>query len=487
MELSEKFEHINVVSGYKAIIELYSNRLLLCAEIAHKLINRTTVLDLIRDQMSHLRGDHSRLREVVQQEIIGQTVITKYNNKTYKIDEIVWNKTPRDSFERKTGPITFLEYYRQSYRMNIEDHDQPLLLSNPKAREKRAAEQAGRQLTPALLIPELCYLTGPILLKPFERNFSAKNALARITKQNPSNTHTQLVKLIDQVNNNPESRAELNKWELRLSDDVVHFDTKVIGQKNAVVFGQGKKWERAHQSWNNMFREAQLLSCINIRDWILIYGQRDEQTANSIEDELKFISRPLGFDVSNSERIRLQDARNPSSYTMAIKDRVNRGKPKLIVCLIPSNNKDVYDSIKKLCCIEYGIPSQVITCSVLSKNTRSVMTKVGIQISAKLGAEIWGMAMPANNMMVVGMNIYKDQEQSNKTVAAFVSSTNGNHPEKLNCTKWFSQSALQPAGQEFADNLTNLMLRKYFFIKRKLVLLFSSFFKRISLQILSKK
>jgi aubergine len=468
MELSENYEHINIVSGYKAIIEIYSNRLLLCAEIAHKLINRTTVLDFIRDQMSNLRGDHSRLREIAQQELVGQTVITKYNNKTYKIDEIIWDKSPRDSFERKAGSITFLDYYRQSYHINVEDQNQPLLLSNPKASERRAAEQAGRQVSPALLIPELCYLTGPILLKPFEKNFSAKNTLAKITKQDPSNTHTRLVRLIDQVNNKTEARNELNKWDLRLASDVVCFDTKVISQNYVIVFGQQKIYEKTHhpKGWNIMFRDSQLLSCVDIKDWILVYGQRDEGKANLLEKELKIISRPLGFNVSNGERIRLQDARSAYNYINAIKDRISRGKPRLVVCLIQNDNKDIYDSIKKLCCVDNGIPSQVVTCSVLSKHgqARSVITKVGIQISAKLGAEIWGMKIPQmSNMMVVGMNVYKDQEHSSKTVAAFVSSTNGNHPGKLNCTKWFSQSAFQPDGQKFADNLFQLMLRKFIF------------------------
>jgi hypothetical protein len=68
--------------------------------------------------------------------------------------------------------------------------------------------------------------------------------------------------------------------------------------------------------------------------------------------------------------------------------------------------------------------------------------------------------------MVVGMDVYRDTEKRNNSVAAFVSSLNGNSPGNLNCTKWYSKCALQPAGLEFAENLTVLMLSKYLYERR---------------------
>ena len=70
----------------------------------------------------------------------------------------------------------------------------------------------------------------------------------------------------------------------------------------------------------------------------------------------------------------------------------------MVVCIVPSNAKDTYDAIKKLCCLEYGIPSQVVTSRILDLNnqnkTRSVVTKVSIQVNCKLGGEIWGVVIP---------------------------------------------------------------------------------------------
>jgi hypothetical protein len=38
--------NINIILGYKASIDMYGSRLLLCTELASKLINQDTVLDV---------------------------------------------------------------------------------------------------------------------------------------------------------------------------------------------------------------------------------------------------------------------------------------------------------------------------------------------------------------------------------------------------------------------------------------------------------
>jgi aubergine-like protein len=87
-----------------------------------------------------------------------------------------------------------------------------------------------------------------------------------------------------------------------------------------------------------------------------------------------------------------------SIFAGAIKDVIQSQSPQMIVCIVPSANKDVYDSIKRVCCVEFGIPSQVVTSNILNLNnmtkTKSVITKVAIQMNCKLGGEIWGIKLP---------------------------------------------------------------------------------------------
>ena len=64
-----------IALGYKASIEIYKNKLLLCSEITHRLINQLTVLDFIKSAQDRI-GSHG-LKELCMNEIIGQSVMTK--------------------------------------------------------------------------------------------------------------------------------------------------------------------------------------------------------------------------------------------------------------------------------------------------------------------------------------------------------------------------------------------------------------------------
>lgn len=102
-------------------------------------------------------------------------------------------------------------------------------------------------------------------------------------------------------------------------------------------------------------------------------------------------------------------------------------------------------------------------------------------MNCKLGGEIWGVTIPVvlvyfvyekncfilidyilqmKNIMIVGMDLYKDSSQKNMSVVAFVSTTNGVSDSNLTGTKFFSRCALQEKGQEFADGLEPFMKGK---------------------------
>lgn len=45
-------------------------------------------------------------------ELVGNIVITRYNNRTYRIDDIEWDKSPNDTFPLMDGTkTTFVDYY----------------------------------------------------------------------------------------------------------------------------------------------------------------------------------------------------------------------------------------------------------------------------------------------------------------------------------------------------------------------------------------
>jgi len=61
---------------------------------------------------------------------IGQSVITRYGTyRTYKILDIDYSKTPLSTFhnEKKGVNMTYQDYYKEVYGLNIRNNKQPLI------------------------------------------------------------------------------------------------------------------------------------------------------------------------------------------------------------------------------------------------------------------------------------------------------------------------------------------------------------------------
>lgn len=52
--------------------------------------------------------------------IIGQSVVTKYNKMTYKVEELRFDMSPESRFELQDGrKITFSDYLKSKYKLTV--------------------------------------------------------------------------------------------------------------------------------------------------------------------------------------------------------------------------------------------------------------------------------------------------------------------------------------------------------------------------------
>ena len=69
----------------------------------------------------------------VSKSLLRDIVATRYNNQTYRVDEINWEKTPSDEFDGRNGQkMSYQKYYDEKYNKAIRDHKQPLIITIPK-------------------------------------------------------------------------------------------------------------------------------------------------------------------------------------------------------------------------------------------------------------------------------------------------------------------------------------------------------------------
>lgn len=111
--------------------------------------------ETIHDMLGRLRSHGGDYRQLFEEAVLGLVVLTDYNNKTYRVDDVDYNTSPSSTFETKTGPISFVDYYRTKYNITIRNSTQPMLVTRSTDRQRR-----GGEAETILLIPELCRPTG---------------------------------------------------------------------------------------------------------------------------------------------------------------------------------------------------------------------------------------------------------------------------------------------------------------------------------------
>lgn len=123
--------------------------------------------------------------------------MTDYNKKTYRVDDVSWQASPRSTFKMRDENVTYMDYYQKKYNIRIQDAGQPLLISRSKPRDIRAG-------MPELvyLIPELCRQTG--LTDEMRANFKLMRALDVHTKIGPDMRIQKLLNFNQRLTRCPE-------------------------------------------------------------------------------------------------------------------------------------------------------------------------------------------------------------------------------------------------------------------------------------------
>ena len=70
---------------------------LLNVDIAHKVLRTDNVLDFIEDIKNRSRNDP---QGEIRKALIGATILTSYNKRTYKVDDVDFDHSPKDRFNQ---------------------------------------------------------------------------------------------------------------------------------------------------------------------------------------------------------------------------------------------------------------------------------------------------------------------------------------------------------------------------------------------------
>lgn len=407
--------------GYVTSIRQHEQDMLLCSEMKMKIMRSDSVLE---NMGLIMKRDKTNFKSAIGRALIGMHVITKYNNKTYAIDDVNWDQNPEKTFpDKKSGKdISFSQYFKQRYNLDVKDKKQPLLVSNPTAQMRRAGIT-----TPICLIPELCNMTG--LSDEQRADFKLMKAVMGASASAPPERVKALQRFSQRVVSVPAIKEELLKWDLKFEPS----PAKLVGRTltpEEICTGKGKKgsYKMENADWGGQVgRNFTLWGGVNCASWAIVYPERDAQDVGTFVNSLSQLAASMGL-MFQSPPIRegVGSTRTPD-IKKGLDAVLNKGV-RMVVVIIPNNKSDAYAMVKKTCLLHKPTPSQVVTGTVLKKwvpkGIQSVATKIAIQMACKLGGEPWTVPIPVKGLMVIGYDTWHDSSQKGRSVGAVVATIN---------------------------------------------------------------
>ncbi|KAH0625194.1 hypothetical protein JD844_033415 [Phrynosoma platyrhinos] len=413
--------------GFAVSVGQYENRVMACADVSHKVLRNESVLEYMSSLYDNV--DKARFTEMCEKELVGLIVLTRYNNKTYRIDDIEWSVKPTDTFQKRDGTeISYEDYYKQQYDVDLTDLNQPMLVSQLKMRGSNIVEPRVVHL-----VPELCYMTG--LSNRATSDFRLMKDLAQETHLSPESRHQRLSRLADNIQRNKDARLELESWGLQLGCQASLTGRVVTSEK--ILMKNEMCMPMNAGDWLRDMRNMKIIGVSPLENWIVVCTNRNMELAHNLVTCLRRVGDPMGFNIEYPRVVQVPDS--SMAFVRVLQQHVN---PELQL-------KDCYDSVKKFVSLEQPVPSQCVLARTLSKQgmIMSVATKIALQIACKLGGELWAVEIPLKSLMVVGIDVNKDAVSKGTSIVGFVASIN------TSITRWYSHSVMQYAGTSTADCL----------------------------------
>ncbi|XP_014477907.1 PREDICTED: protein aubergine-like [Dinoponera quadriceps] len=396
--------------GYITSIHQHEYNILMCCEVSHKVMRQQTLLDILADCYRHNSHD---FRSEFCRNVIGIIVLTDYNNNTYRIEDVDWNANPSSTFPKKTGEnVSYREYYWEKYRINIVDMTQPMLVTRNKPKERNANKG-----DLVYLVPELCRATG--LTDNMRENFYLMKALSTHTRVNPEARIAKLRSFNERLRKEPKVVEELKDWKMTLDTNLVEVPARILPPEK-LLFGRNTIINSQLGDWSRNMQRAPLARSKELRNWILIGCDRERQNIEQFVRRLLDVSRGISFRVEHPRIQWIRDDKS-STYTENLEYVLSKFVPDLVFCVVSNNRADRYVAIKKKCCIDRPVPSQVfLQKNLCSRTVMSIATKVAIQMNCKLGGAPWYIENPLKGLMTIGFDICHDAATKGRKFLAMV-------------------------------------------------------------------
>jgi aubergine-like protein len=486
-----------IYKGFYTSAQITESGLFLLVSNINKHIMGKTVYEI----MERIKRENYSLSEPEKRRLIQEyfdqhkTVLTSYGSfRAYRIKQIDFDASPiKTTFNIKEKnnmirTVTIFDYYKAQYSKTIHDPDQPLLLVERKAKQRKnnkanAKDKDNNKDTETkdecaiYLVPEFVFATGIDLSD--KNNTNTRRSVIAKTKMDPNKKIEEIGKIRELMTNTEgksykgrdgnmyksKSANEISKeWAISLGDNLtvkgrILPAPKLKFGKNGIVSPN-----------NGTFRSGNIYNGANIsiNNFAYIYDQRDtlnvRNSLNSLFDKgrMKGMNIQFNRNLDGIHNICLKNFTNWESIKSQLKNIFNNKNQlhMVIVFLSPALEK-YYSQLK-----DFFINScQIATQFIVSKNLQnpkragSIMFNLVEQINIKMGGTNFFIDFRGENILkknkiylILGLELKQAKGELtytmtsttnpnlNKTITAFKKSKNTKEEKEKVITELFENA-----------------------------------------------
>lgn len=259
---------LQVLPGYAITCNEFKGGLLLMLDTQHRVLRTQTVLDLMKD-LRQVAGPN--FREEATKMLLGASVMTNYNSKNYTVDDVVWTASPADTFMNSKGEeMTYVDYYKAQYNIDIRWTNPPMLLNKQKLRR---GGQAGEERM-IYLVPELCNMTG--LTDAMRSDFKVMKSISEHTRLTPGQRLHAIQSYVKRVRSNPEATKILADWGMSIAEGTIDMDGRLLNLET-IYFGNNRSSMVGPKvDWTGDMSKNAVVLGVDLIKWVLIFAPRNE-------------------------------------------------------------------------------------------------------------------------------------------------------------------------------------------------------------------
>ena len=352
----------------------------------------------------------------IKEDLIEKVILADYGSSdNYKIIDVEFKLSPKSLFDCNGKSITYAQYFKNNYQINIIDMNQPLLLVIPL--KKRMLDQAIYKI---YLVPELCKVIG--LTDEDRKSYQIMKEMFIYERLEPHQRIDEIAQHVNAIN----QELKNSGYYVRIENNFKTIDAHKI-KVPELTLGKGEIIKPDEKG--SFILRSKIVESLVLDYWLLLYsgkGARDDEEVETFCNNLAKAGLTFGIKVFDPLYVNVGSIQG-KDYAEAVKKSIDC-KVQLVVAFIPKAAKQrVYKDFKKACMQSYNsIPSQVVLTSTLFRNTATICSKIILQIAAKMGNSLWSMVYPkglSTNIMVIGVDFFQDTIKNKKSVIGFCASS----------------------------------------------------------------